>query len=207
MSTTRKMGSWAKKFFGVHLYKNPKLLSLEEEILGTRPGVNPNTLKNLELYMTPFFRGTQSDTYSDIETFKKMKELMKEIKDLVAAISEEHYNLTDGHDNNLNYLWYMYYKGTKKDDFRPFIYMAELMLLKKLNYLTETEVQNVVKMMKSDDKDNLHIATLTIKNLRDLRIKEKGVYSKENANYTEVKQTYGFEILNHTVFMETMIEK
>ena len=57
------------------------------------------------------------------------------------------------------------------------------------------------------DKDNLHIATLTLKNLRDLRIKEKGVYSKENANYTEVRQTYGFEILNHTVFMETMIER
>lgn len=203
MSTTIKMGSWAKKFFGIHQYKNPKLLSLEEEILGTRPGINPNTLKNLELYMTPFFRGTISDTYFESKTF----ELMKEIKELVGEISEEHYNMTDGHDNNLNYLWYMYYKGTKKDDFRPFIYMAELMLLKKFEYLTETEVQNVVKMMKSDDKDNLHIATLTIKNLRDLRIKEKGVYSKENANYTEVKQTYGFEILNHTVFMETMAEK
>lgn len=203
MSTTRKMGSWAKKFFGIHQYKNPKLLSLEEEILGTRPGVNLNTLRNLELYMTPFFRGTQSDTYFDLKTF----EIMKEIKDLVGAISEEHYNITDGYDNNLNYLWYMYYKGTKKDDFRPFIYMAELMLLKKFEYLTEVEVQNVVKMMKSDDKDNLHIATLTLKNLRDLRIKEKGVYSKENANYTEVGQTYGFEILNHTVFMETMAEK
>ena len=153
--------------------------------------------------MTPFFRGTISDTYFESKTF----ELMKEIKELVGEISEEHYNMTDGHDNNLNYLWYMYYKGTKKDDFRPFIYMAELMLLKKFEYLTETEVQNVVKMMKSDDKDNLHIATLTIKNLRDLRIKEKGVYSKENANYTEVRQTYGFEILNHTVFMETMAEK
>jgi len=153
--------------------------------------------------MTPLFHGMKLDTFFDLN----IMETTKEIRKLSGAISEEHYNLTNGIDNNLNYLWYMYYKGTKKEDFRPFIYMAELMLLKKLNYITESEIQNVVNMMKSEDKDNLYLATLTIKNLRDLRIKEYGIYFNENEKYNEIKQVYSFEILNHTVFMETMIEK
>ena len=131
----------------------------------------------------------------------------QEVKKLVAAIAEEHYSITDGVDGNLNYLWYMYHKGTKKDEFRPFVYMAELMLLKKFNYLTTAEVQNVVEMMKSEDRDNLHIATLTIKNLRELRIKEHGIYVSTNTAYDEVKHTYAFDVLNHTVFLQTMAEK
>jgi hypothetical protein len=135
---------------------------------------------------------------------------MRDTKDmlkLVAAIAEEHYNITDGADNNLNYLWYMYHKGSKKDEFRPFVYMAELMLLKKYNYLNEAEIKNIVSMMKSDDGDNLAIVTLSIQNLRDLRIKEHGVYSKENEAYKDLNHTYAFEILNHHVFMQTMAEK
>jgi len=80
-------------------------------------------------------------------------------------------------------------------------------LLKKYNYITTTEVQNVVEMMKSDDKDNLHMATLTIKNLRELRIKEHGIYSKHNEAYKDLNYTYAFDVLNHTVFLQTMAEK
>jgi hypothetical protein len=149
--------------------------------------------------MMPLFPGTLLDIYFRMET--------QEIKKLVAAIAEEHYNITDGVDGNLNYLWYMYHKGTKRDEFRPFVYMAELMLLKKYNYITTTEVQNVVEMMKSDDKDNLHMATLTIKNLRELRIKEHGIYSKDNKAYKDLNYTYAFDVLNHTVFLQTMAEK
>ncbi len=61
--------------------------------------------------------------------------------------------------------------------------MAELMLLKKYNYITTTELQNVIEMMRSEDKDNFYIVTLTVKNLRDLRIKEHGIYSKNNIWY------------------------
>ena len=32
------------------------------------------------------------------------------MKVLVKEIVEEHYNITEGADGNLNYLWYMYYK-------------------------------------------------------------------------------------------------
>ncbi len=62
-------------------------------------------------------------------------------------------------------------------------------------------------MMKSDDRDNLTMVTLTIENLRNLRIKEHGVFSKDNKAYDEVKHTYAFEVLNHTVFLQTMVEK
>jgi hypothetical protein len=62
-------------------------------------------------------------------------------------------------------------------------------------------------MMKSDDRDNLTMVTLTIENLRNLRIKEHGIYSKENKAYSELEHTYAFEVLNHTVFIQTMVEK
>ena len=195
----RKIRSWVKSYFGHPVYRNPKNPSMEERTLGMHRDVNHITLNNLQSYMRLLSPGTLLDIYFRMET--------QEIKKLVAAIAEEHYNITDGVDGNLNYLWYMYHKGTKKDEFRPFVYMAELMLLKKYDYITTTEVQNVVEMMKSDDKDNLHMATLTIKNLRELRIKEHGIYSKDNKAYKDLNYTYAFDVLNHTVFLQTMAEK
>jgi len=130
----------------------------------------------------------------------------KDFKQLIADIAEEHYNITSSVDKNLNYLWYMYYKGSKKGDFRPFVFMAELMLLKKFNYLSDSEIKNIIAMMKSEDRDNLNIVTLTIKNLRDLRIKEHGIYSNDNNVYNEVKLNYAYEIVNHSAFT-TVMEK
>jgi hypothetical protein len=164
---------------------------------------NPDILKNLENFMLILYPGTPLGIFSKLKFMRDTKEMLK----LVAAIAEEHYNITDGADGNLNYLWYMYHKGSKKDEFRPFVYMAELMLLNKYNYLNDAEIRNIISMMKSEDGDNLAIVTLSIQNLRDLRIKEHGIYSKENEVYKDLKYTYAFEILNHTVFMQTMAEK
>jgi hypothetical protein len=161
--------------------------------------VNQNILASLQSYTIASSPGILLDIYFNMET--------QELKKLSAAIAEEHYNITDGADGNLNYLWYMYHLGSKKDEFRPFVYMAELMLLKKYNYLSDTEIRNLIGMMKSDDRDNLTIVTLTILSLRNLRIKEHGIYSKENKAYSELEYTYAFEVLNHTVFMQTMVEK
>jgi hypothetical protein len=128
----------------------------------------------------------------------------KDFKQLIANIAEEHYDMTSSVDKNLNYLWYMYYKGSKKGDFRPFIFMAELMLLNKFNYLSKSEIKNIIAMMKSEDRDNLNIVTLTIKNLRELRIKEHGIYSNDNNVYNEVKLNYAYEIVNHSAFTTVM---
>lgn len=165
--------------------------------------ISPDLLKNLENFMVILYSGRPSGLFSKLKFMRDTKEMLN----LVAAIAEEHYNITDGADSNLNYLWYMYHKGSKKDEFRPFVYMAELMLLKKYDYLNDAEVRNIISMMKSDDGDNLAIVTLSMQSLRNLRIKEHGIYSKENEAYKDLNYTYAFEILNHTVFMQTMAEK
>lgn len=185
---------WLKRRYGAD-----NSISAEEAALGSGADISWVTLNNLQKF--------QFGADPEVLLFISFKMETQELKKLSAAIAEEHYNITNGADGNLNYLWYMYHKGSKKDEFRPFVYMAELMLLKKYNYLSETEIRNLMGMMKSDDRDNLTMVTLTIENLRNLRIKEHGVYSKENKAYAELEYTYAFEVLNHTVFMQTMAEK
>ena len=135
------------------------------------------------------------------------KNIRKEMEELSAQIAEEHYNITDGVDQNLHYLWYMYHKGSKAGMFRPFVYMAELQLLKRMGYTNDTEVQNMIKMLESEDQDNVNLVTLVIKNYRDTRIQEYGEYSKTNKYYADIAKNYAYEILNHEVFMTTMAVK
>lgn len=131
----------------------------------------------------------------------------KQMEILSAQIAEEHYNITNGVDQNLNYLWYMYHKGSKAGMFRPFVYMAELQLLKKMDYINDTEIKNMIHMIESEDKDNLHMVTLSIKNFRKLRLKEHGEYSKTNSAYWEIAKKYGIEVLNQEIFMQTMASR
>ena len=126
------------------------------------------------------------------------------MKALVKEIVEEHYNITEGADGNLNYLWYMYHKGTKEGDWKPFIYMAELQLLKRFKYINDSEIQNLVSMMESEDEDNMSIVTLAIMCLRQLRLKEHGIYNKAKKEYSKLAEIYPTEILNHEVFTQTM---
>jgi hypothetical protein len=185
---------WLKRRYGAD-----NRISAEEAALGSGADVSWVTLNNLQKF--------RFGVAPEVLLFISFKMETQELKKLSAAIAEEHYNITNGADGNLNYLWYMYHKGSKKDEFRPFVYMAELMLLKKYNYLSDTEIRNLIGMMKSDDRDNLTMVTLTIQSLRNLRIKEHGIYSKENKAYSELEYTYAFEVLNHTVFIQTMVEK
>lgn len=126
------------------------------------------------------------------------------MKALVKEIVEEHYNITEGADGNLNYLWYMYHKGTKEGDWKPFIYMAELQLVKRFDYINNSEIQNLVNMMESEDEDNMNIVTLAITSLRQLRVKEHGIYNKAKKGYSKIAEVYPTEILNHEVFTQTM---
>ena len=59
---------------------------------------------------------------------------MKKFKseDLVYSIVKEHYDMAKKTDQSISYLWYMYDQGTKSGEFRPFIYMAEMQLLKEM---------------------------------------------------------------------------
>ena len=129
------------------------------------------------------------------------------MKTLVKEIVEEHYNITKGIDGNLsslNYLWYMYHKGTKEGYWKPFIYMAELQLVKRFDYINDSEIQNLVSMMESEDEDNMNIVTLAITSLRQLRVTEHGIYNKAKKGYSKLAEIYPTEILNHEVFTQTM---
>jgi succinate dehydrogenase flavin-adding protein (antitoxin of CptAB toxin-antitoxin module) len=130
--------------------------------------------------------------------------MTKEMKTLTKEIVEEHHRITEVGDSNLNYLWWMYHDGTKKGDWKPFIYMAELQLVKRFDYINDSEIQNLVSMMESKDEDNMNIVTLAIMSLRQLRITEHGIYDKAKQEYLQIAETYPSEILNHEVFTQTM---
>ena len=118
---------------------------------------------------------------------------------LVHNICKEHYAICNITDTNLGYLWYMYYKGKYKGYFKPFIFLAEVNLLVKLNYLTEDEKKNIIQLMVSQDKDNMIIAGFSILTLRNQRIKELGEYTQDNKLYENIN--YSVDIIKPEDFM------
>lgn len=164
----------------------------------------PNGKKKGIVYTQKAYTSPFLDVVIKMVFFYMEKDIRKEIDSLTAKIAAEHYEITKDVDSNLNYLWYMYHKGTKAGTFKPFVFMAELQLLKRMGYTNDKEVQSMIKMLESDDEENVHLVTLAIKNYRDLRIQEYGEYTKVNKYYADIAKNYAYEILNHEVFMTTM---
>jgi hypothetical protein len=178
---------------------------LQYSVFGIKP--RSHGIKKHMLYIHKDFGTTNISMTIKHAYYQMDKDIRKEIESLTAEIAAEHYEITRDVDSNLNYLWYMYHKGTKAGTFKPFVYMAELQLLKRMGYTNDKEVQSMIKMLESEDQDNIHLVTLAIKNYRDLRIQEHGEYSKVNKNYANIAKNYAYEILNHEVFMTTMAVK
>ena len=130
---------------------------------------------------------------------------MKKFKseDLVYSIVREHYDMAKKTDQSISYLWYMYDQGTKSGEFRPFIYMAEMQLLKEMGYVNVDEISNMIDMLSSDDKENFYILSLSLNTLRNKRIKDHGVYEDENEAYTDLVNKYTHRIINHDLFNKT----
>ena len=132
--------------------------------------------------------------------------LTKKFKKFLHSIIEEHYNMTSqdndikGSNNSLNYLWYMYHKGAKAGTYRPFIFMAEMHLLKEMGYMTIEDIQNINEMIKSEDKDNFYIGYLSLESLRSKRIKEHGLFNKESKVYINIVKDYASKIVNSDIF-------
>jgi hypothetical protein len=127
----------------------------------------------------------------------------KEFKELIESIINEHYQITKKVDQNLNYLWYMYKNGTKAGDYKPFMLMAEMQLLKEMGYISTEEIQNMWVMIDSKDEDNFNLVWLAVRTWRLLRVKEHGVYSSTNIfPYMNVEKDYSSKILNHEVFLK-----
>jgi hypothetical protein len=178
---------------------------LQYSVFGIKPrshGIKKHMLYVHKDFATTNLSVTTKHAYQEMD-----KDIRKEIESLTAKIAAEHYEITKDVDSNLHYLWYMYHMGSKAGTFKPFVYMAELQLLKRMGYTNDKEVQSIIKMLESDDEDNIHLVTLSIKNFRDLRLKEHGEYCKISKDYANIAKNYAYEILNHEVFMTTMAVK
>lgn len=110
------------------------------------------------------------------------KSASKVLRRVIKSIAQEHFHITLHCDRNMNYLWYMYYKGNKKDVFRPFILAFELNLLVSLGLVSDEEKESLAKMITSQDVDNFYIGLLAIDNFRKQRIKLHGDWTKVNSN-------------------------
>jgi hypothetical protein len=123
----------------------------------------------------------------------------KKIKSLIENICNEHHMICKTEDSNMGYLWYMYTDGTKKGDFKPFIFLSELNLLVKTKYITEDEKQNMLGMLLSDDDDNAHLTGYSIVTLRNKRIEEMGLWTLENVIYKDIN--YTIDIISPDTFL------
>jgi hypothetical protein len=126
-------------------------------------------------------------------------EVTRKIHNFLKKIAKEHFEITKYIANqNLNYLWYMYTSGTKKDNLKDanmLMFCAELGLLKEMAYISQEEADNIIRMLHSDDTDNHFVAFLTIKTLRTQRIKDHGEFHQHNTAYDEVVANYAFHDL------------
>jgi len=128
-----------------------------------------------------------------IQSFKD-----KKIKNLLRDICIEHHRIANLKDSNIGYLWDLYTYGSKKGHFRPFIFLAELNLLVKLNYLTEEEKQNLLNMLLSDDEDNAYLMAYSIITLRNKRIEDIGLWYPTSKPYEDI--VYMEDIINPSMF-------
>jgi hypothetical protein len=132
----------------------------------------------------------------------KGKNLNKDFKIFISEIIDEHYQLTKGVDSNLNYLWYLYKQGTNAGEYKPFILMAEMQLLKEMGYITADEIETMWNMIDSEDSDNFNLVWLALRTWRLARLKDHGVYTKSNFAYMNVEKDYSVKILNQQVFLK-----
>jgi hypothetical protein len=122
------------------------------------------------------------------------------IQKLVQDICDEHHQISKVEDNNMGYLWYMYAHGTKKGDFKPFMFLAEINLLKATSYITDVEKENLISMMTSKDEDNIYITALSLLTLRTQRITDLGLWAPENEKYKDINYTR--DVVNPELFMK-----
>lgn len=125
----------------------------------------------------------------------------RKIKNLSKKICSEHFKITDAPEcKNLHMLWYMYVEGSKKDSYKPFVFLAELRLLKYLGYMSKSNIENTVELLKSPDKENLFVASQVIQFFRKERIKDLGEFDSNHSKYIMVRKEYESKILNQEVW-------
>ena len=125
----------------------------------------------------------------------------RKIKNLVTKIIDEHHDICENGDaGNMHYLWWMYKNGVKKGTYKPFMFFAELQLLNYLGIVKKEQIESMIKLFESTDKENTFVAALAIKTFRKERIKRFGEYHPENEAYDNVVKDYEHKILNADIF-------
>jgi len=112
-----------------------------------------------------------------------------EIRKFIGKIANEHYVLSNSDDKSMNFLWYLYSEGTHKDQYKPFIFAAEINLNLAMNMITYDESENLSNMLTSPDKDNFYMLYTILKHYRKKRQKKYGVVYDSEA-YKNVKKDY-----------------
>ena len=112
-----------------------------------------------------------------------------QIRKFIGKIANEHYELSNGDDKSMNFLWYLYSEGTHKDQYRPFIFAAEINLNLAMNMITYDESKNLSNMLSSPDKDNFYMLYTILKHYRSNRQRKYGVVYDSEA-YKNVKKDY-----------------
>ena len=112
-----------------------------------------------------------------------------EVTKFIGKIANEHYELSNGDDKSMNFLWYLYSEGTHKDQYRPFLFAAEINLNLAMNMITYDESKNLSNMLSSPDKDNFYMLYTILKHYRKKRQKKYGVVYDSEA-YKNVKKDY-----------------
>ena len=126
-------------------------------------------------------------------------QILSAYKKLAKKIVNEHYNMTLPFDRSFNYLWWMYSKGTKEGELADFILFSEINLLRETDTIHQEGFDNLLKMLNSQDEDNLFIALKSIESLRNERVKKYGEFPSDVAQAFPVMfklaEEYGSRIM------------
>ena len=125
----------------------------------------------------------------------------KLIEEMIRDICAEHADISKLEDSTIGYLWYLYNAGTKKGQFKIFIFVAEMNLLIAMNILSKDEMDSIMNMITSDDKENMYMAAMAIKQMRDRRIQEYGLFTRSNPSYKDINY------MIHVISPETFLNK
>ena len=126
-------------------------------------------------------------------------QILNVYKKLAKKIIKEHYNMTLPFDRSFNYLWWMYSKGTKEGELADFMLFSEMNLLRETDTIHQEGFDNLLKMLNSQDEDNLFIALKSIESLRNERVKKYGEFPSDVAQASPVMfklaEEYGSRIM------------
>lgn len=126
-------------------------------------------------------------------------QILNAYKKLAKKIVNEHYNMTLPFDRSFNYLWWMYCKGTKEGELADFMLFSEMNLLRETDTIHQEGFDNLLKMLNSQDEDNLFIAIKSIESLRNERLKKYGEFPSDVAQASPVMfklaEEYGSRIM------------